>query len=297
VTRFMVDTRRQTFIQANFCTPSPEERKLGLCVNRASHWISRTLNYRPCGVDCHFLAYCINGSGEVRIGGQRYSVHRGDVAMVPPHTDSGMADDPALGWDIYWIHFSGHYVEHLANWAGFSILRPVLSHGLHPGTVDRFEHILSHLTEKRPHYVYDAAQEIFGLFCDIKKLTETTESNSAGLFSGINWRASDLNDLVKAGRCSKAHYIRKFKKATGISPWQYVLNLKIDKAKALLMDPGMSVKEISSELGFTHTSYFSRLFKRIAKQSPAAFRTEHQMQPSECSQHNKAHGPQSGVDV
>lgn len=271
---FAVDVKQQTFVQAGFCRPSREERKIELCVNRVSHWISRTLNRRPCGINCHFLLYCVNGKGEVSIGKRKFAVSRGDLVVVPAHTDSRMADDPTVGWDIYWIHFSGSYAEHLAKWVGFSANRPVLTHGVHQDTIDRFEGILNHLTKIKTDYVYAAAQELLGIFLGAKHSSDEGGTAANELSAGLSWQTRDMKELVRAAHCSASHYIRKFKRAYGISPWQYVLNLKVDKAKSLLLDPSLSVKDVASRLGFAHASHFSRLFKRIVGQSPNAFRME-----------------------
>jgi AraC family transcriptional regulator of arabinose operon len=282
---FLVDTKKQSFLQADFCAPSPEERKVELCVNRISHWITRTLNYGPCGINCHYLAYCINGSGEIRIGRKRYPVQPGDIAIVPAHTASAMADDPQTGWEIYWIHFSGNYAEHLMSWNGFSLINPVRHIGMQDSAIQKFEIMLHELTNKKPYYVYRATQALLGLFIDLKQSTATSNDHISDWMANMSWRTSGIDELVKMANCSKPHFIRKFKKISGISPWKYVLNLKVDKAKSMLLDQSVSVKSISTLLGFSHASYFSRLFKHITGVSPELFRAQHRSVSSDVVKH------------
>ena len=71
---------------------------------------------------------------------------------------------------------------------------------------------------------------------------------------------------------SYAWFRKAFKAYSGIAPHQYVLQLKIEKAKALLADPSIQVKEISFSLNFKSTFYFSKLFKEKTGSSPAEFR-------------------------
>lgn len=59
-----------------------------------------------------------------------------------------------------------------------------------------------------------------------------------------------------------------FKEKTGISPYQYLLEMKIDMAKKLLMDSNNSVKEVAFKLAFDSPYYFSRLFKNKTGVSP-----------------------------
>jgi transcriptional regulator GlxA family with amidase domain len=68
-------------------------------------------------------------------------------------------------------------------------------------------------------------------------------------------------------------YFRKmFKKYTGIAPGQYLLQLKIMRAKELLTNSNMSIKEISYELGFHSIYYFSRLYKEKTGMKPSDLR-------------------------
>ena len=68
-------------------------------------------------------------------------------------------------------------------------------------------------------------------------------------------------------------YFRKmFKKYTGVPPVQYHLDLKILRAKEMLLNTDRSIKEISYDLGFQSIYYFSRIFKSKLGVSPSAIR-------------------------
>lgn len=73
-------------------------------------------------------------------------------------------------------------------------------------------------------------------------------------------------------------YLSKlFKKVVGQSPTQYLLELRMNKAKYLLLSqPAMSVRQISEILGFEDQHYFSRVFKNFTDQSPLQFRNDSQ---------------------
>ena len=63
-----------------------------------------------------------------------------------------------------------------------------------------------------------------------------------------------------------------FKAETSVSPNQYLRSLKMKKAKALLKDSVLSIKEITSLVGFNDRSHFSRDFKSLFGQNPSEFR-------------------------
>jgi transcriptional regulator GlxA family with amidase domain len=63
-----------------------------------------------------------------------------------------------------------------------------------------------------------------------------------------------------------------FRLYTGVAPHKYFMELKIMRAKELLLATDKSIKEISFELGFQSIHYFSRIFKNKTGVSPSEFR-------------------------
>ena len=70
---------------------------------------------------------------------------------------------------------------------------------------------------------------------------------------------------------SAAYCRRVFKKDTGKSIVKYFNELKIEEAKALMIQGGMTLVEISEKLGFDDYNYFSRLFKKECGYSPMQY--------------------------
>jgi AraC-like DNA-binding protein len=71
---------------------------------------------------------------------------------------------------------------------------------------------------------------------------------------------------------SYAWFRKAFKNYTGIAPHQYLLQLRIEKARVLLSDPSLSIKEIAARLNFESAFYFSRLFKEKMGVGPEQYR-------------------------
>lgn len=69
---------------------------------------------------------------------------------------------------------------------------------------------------------------------------------------------------------------RLFKDYTGLSPYQYFLQLKIHRARHLLQEGNLSVKEVSYEPGFDNQYYFSRIFKEMTGRSPSEWQRRSQ---------------------
>jgi AraC-like DNA-binding protein len=86
-----------------------------------------------------------------------------------------------------------------------------------------------------------------------------------------------INSLSDKACMSKATFYRLFKRELGISPNDFILTEKINKAKMLLSQPGSKVASISYELGFSDANYFIRAFKKLVGITPGVFQQQAQM--------------------
>lgn len=81
-----------------------------------------------------------------------------------------------------------------------------------------------------------------------------------------------LDVLARVACLSKFHFLRLFKSFYHKSPHQYMLQLRLQKARELLKNPQIPVQEVASQLGFENLSSFSRLFRQKEQCSPLFFR-------------------------
>lgn len=88
-------------------------------------------------------------------------------------------------------------------------------------------------------------------------------------YPGKNW---SLDQLACRAALSTAQFTRRFRRQTGTSPTDYLINQRIERAEHLLRSSSMTVKEIASALGYSNTSYFSRQFKQRRSVYPTDFR-------------------------
>jgi AraC family transcriptional regulator len=80
-----------------------------------------------------------------------------------------------------------------------------------------------------------------------------------------------LEDLATIAGMSVFHFSRLFKAATGLSPNQYVIHEKMNKAKELLLQHNESVAQVAYTLGFENASHFSAQFKKVTGIPPTQF--------------------------
>ncbi|MFO0583721.1 MAG: AraC family transcriptional regulator [Anaeromyxobacter sp.] len=82
----------------------------------------------------------------------------------------------------------------------------------------------------------------------------------------------NLPELARIAGMDVFRFARAFKQLTGSSPHRYVLDARIARAKELLLDPALSITEVSLRTGFSTPSHFSATFRRLVQASPRAFR-------------------------
>jgi transcriptional regulator GlxA family with amidase domain len=84
--------------------------------------------------------------------------------------------------------------------------------------------------------------------------------------------ASPVEAMISLADAPERTFKRRFTKATGLSPIQYVQHLRIDQAKRWLESCALSVDEISWKVGYEDPAFFRRLFKRLTGMPPGAYR-------------------------
>ncbi|OQP58296.1 hypothetical protein A3860_08235 [Niastella vici] len=83
-----------------------------------------------------------------------------------------------------------------------------------------------------------------------------------------------LDQLAAEACLSKYHFLRLFRTAYGLSPYQYMQQLRIEKARTLLADSGKPVADIAMLLGFDNSQSFSRLFFQKMGLYPTQYRLQ-----------------------
>ncbi len=82
----------------------------------------------------------------------------------------------------------------------------------------------------------------------------------------------NLNDISEKYFFTKEYLSKLFKKSYGIGIYEYVLSLRMRRAKELLLCDDMQIQQISDLLGYSNSNYFSKAFKNYYSISPSDFR-------------------------
>lgn len=115
---------------------------------------------------------------------------------------------------------------------------------------------------------------------NLKTVNDENATKNNPLAYVIGYIKANLNEKISIDSLSnkacmsKATFYRLFKRELGISPNDFILAEKMNKAKELLSRPGNKIAAISYELGFSDSNYFIRAFKKIVGITPGAFQVQ-----------------------
>jgi len=83
-----------------------------------------------------------------------------------------------------------------------------------------------------------------------------------------------LKAMAKACGLSTDYFVKAFKTSVGTSPYQYVIGLRVERAKRLLDNGRLTLSEIALQCGFTHQEHMTRIFRRSTGRTPGHYRRD-----------------------
>jgi len=99
------------------------------------------------------------------------------------------------------------------------------------------------------------------------KLRRVTEYINANLEEDLS-----LTEIAAVADLSQYHFARAFRRSTGHTPQQYLMQRRIERAKELLAKDDLPIVEISLRTGFKNQSHFTTLFRKFTKLTPKTWR-------------------------
>ena len=239
------------------------------------------------------------GEGEHWIDGVTYEVSAGDIFLIQGNTEHYFKSRRNLG--MYNIMFDDSYLrEHLHSLRSISGFNAFF---LFEPTYRR-----SHKFQSRLHMTFDAMRPLMN---ELQRMQEEISVSRPGadlvllakaleifVFISREYSANErpmarslcrLGELIsmletrylehwtirrisRIASMAPSTLLPVFKRVTGYSPIEYLLELRLNKAAGMLQKSGLAISEIASQCGFGDSNYFSRQFRKRYGLSPREFR-------------------------
>ena len=225
--------------------------------------------------DYYILEYIISGKGYVTYDGKKSIVEKNDIYLIHPGMKHRYGADLEKPYEKIWINFYSSVFTDIISAYGLS--NSVIF------TNTNCQNLFEELLDLAKNYsdneeIYLKVSEI--LFKIILKLVTNIEEQKVSataikikeVLDRSIYRKVTVEDLCLEINLSKSQVCREFKKYYNMTPYQYLLNRRINIAQNLLVKTKISIKEISESLCFADEYYFSNIFKKKNKMSPLAYR-------------------------
>ncbi len=210
-------------------------------------------------------------------------VCRGRLMVIFPNQWHTYHPYRQVGWKEYYIGFEGGFIDNLVKNGFLSRNNQVLEVGLNEELVALFTRALE-VTESDK---ISAQQHLAGIVLHILGLILSSSRNKQFEISDMDQKVEqakiimnenifhevDPEELAMKLNVSYSWFRKVFKDYTGYSPAKYFQELKMRKAKQLLLSTSLSAKEIAYMLNYNTTEHFFALFKRHTGLTPQDYRT------------------------
>lgn len=233
----------------------------------------------------HYEIYFLyKGSRKFFLSNALYTLHSPCIVVIPPYT---MHKTEGGAFERYNIDVMPEYLNEYQ--------REVLdSRALDKVALDgqqsrAFEDILSALSQidRRKKTGERETEALFAYFvyllCHVdgegaRSLAVEGNDIPPVVLKVINYLDENIRERISLEELSKRFFVSKgtliynFKKYTGCSPMEFLLTLRLTKAKEQLVGSKKGMEQIAAECGFSSANYFSLIFKQKEKMSPTSYR-------------------------
>lgn len=244
-----------------------------------NNWWNRKTHFR-----CNAIYLPKVGEFDLKIDQTWYHITPNNLVYIPAGSDLQYYFNGVGPLEKYYVHFDLIYgTNQLADY--FKI--PCLIHLEHDDQ-ERIEEIFKQLM----HHCSDCTAPIsqiaangllFSLVAEMlsrgnAQFVHTPKKLDKEMRETVEYIESHYNEPLAVAKLAErvgysvTYFTKKFKKAFGCTPTDYIANLKISYAKNWLKNGSMSISDIASSLGFCDTSYFSNFFKAKTGLCPGYYR-------------------------
>lgn len=216
------------------------------------------------------LWYVLSGKGQIKQGDSLYQIQTGDTFLFDLNLEHDCSHEPNQPLCVIALHFECNFI-----WSG-SVL---FTHNLFLG------HLVQRCLDARKRRNAPGLQIWFrAVIEEILTLKKPAPTVSPVIQNVMQYLTANccinLNLTHVAANFSYTpnHLTKRFKQETGITPIQYIILQRTELAKNMLLYSKKNILEISTELGYSDQSHFSRQFKRIVGVSPSLYKEGYRRQ-------------------
>ncbi|HEY8422506.1 MAG TPA: AraC family transcriptional regulator [Thermoclostridium sp.] len=237
------------------------------------------------GIRDHFIVhYVLNGTGTFSDGKIQRNLYPGDGFVVFPNCLVTYTADSGNPWTYSWVGFQGLKAEHFLNKAGIYRESPFFTYK----TDNKLKDCLSGMISEARLNTSSELMLLGYLYIFLSLLIQNNQKTSPDLTKFVNQekyvkKVIDFISKNYSGKISiseiafnigldRSYLYVIFKKIMKMSPQEFLINYRIERAVNLLHNSNLTIGDISRSVGYEDPLQFSKIFKKVKGMSPNQFR-------------------------
>lgn len=243
-------------------------------------------NYFTARADSYrfLLFYTLSGCGKLNYNGKTYFLTPNTIAIIYCGTPHRYETLDAQGWDFLWFHYNGSAAS---TYYDLYNGEELYLHEIFPNS--READLVHKITSCSGSYNVEKDLIINQWILDLmtlcilskrKKIQQRSPVITEKLQAALGYMTEHLNEKISISDISHSvylsqyHFQRLFKKQTGVTPYEYLIHLRINRAKDLLVSTDASLEDIAASCGFSDSKNLIYNFKRVVHTTPNQYRKE-----------------------
>lgn len=241
-------------------------------------------SYGPAVRDHYLIHYIIDGEGTYHVDGKTFKLTKNQGFLICPNVLTYYEADTSNPWYYNWIGFSGFKAETYLKQANLSRSNPIFTYkkgGLIEEYVDEMIQYQSPTEEnelKLHGLLFLLLSELVGN-ADKSRATEKSQKDIY-IEKCIEYIEKHFShDITVANLAeyiglNRSYLSSIFKSYINMSPQEFLIKYRMDKASEFMLAPSLSIGEISRSVGYEDPLAFSKIFKKIKGLSPREYREQ-----------------------
>ena len=226
----------------------------------------------------YYLIYLNSGTCTFRGGDTERALQHGDVIILPPNTSYSQrfSQDEALNY--LWVHFTGSGVENVLKELKIDIF-PCVNKTKEPNHLQtRFSRLFDCFLKNDALKERDLSASFEKLLVEISRAKSNYStprvsiSKSLGYINDNYSSPIKITDLAKMEGMSMTRFNLHFKEQMKMPPTKYIIMLRINTAKELLISSDLPPNQIGAMCGYEDYNFFAKVFKSVTGVSPRKYR-------------------------
>lgn len=269
-------------------TFSVSDKPLPLYIESVGYNVQELEFNRSEGYPYYHWLQTFKGQGILNYAGEDFLLTPGKAVLLTPYTPHYYYPDPSIKgqWSTFYITFSGAAIDPILNSLDMNY-SALYEETKNVSFINDVLNILRRLENEDKYLEYERSAELYSFLVTLKEYGKI--NNKLSILQSyetvrpiVEWlelvyaENIGLMEISEKAQISSQHLNTLFHDTFGISPYSFLVQLRIREAKGFLIDaPELTLNEVSKLVGFNGVSHFVSTFKKREGITPSIYRSLH----------------------